>query len=94
MGMIFTLSGQYIRSHSSGEDFISLIVAVFLNKQLTIAWLMFGVLDFRHKRLIGVGSPLTFIRNDWGVRNDQGIGLPRHSSERTYSISHHSFTDQ
>ena len=67
VGVIFTLGGQYIRSHSSGHDFISLIVAVFLNKQLTVVWLRFGVLDFRHKRLIGVGSTLTFIGNDQGV---------------------------
>ena len=83
MGIIHT-RGQYIRSHSTGEDFISLIVAVSLNKQLTAVWLKFGVLDFRRKRLTGVGSTLTF------VENDQGVGLPWHSSERTL-FSHHSF---
>ena len=45
VGVIHT-RGQYIRSHSTGEDFISLIVAVFLNKQLTAVWVKFGVLDF------------------------------------------------
>ena len=49
--------GQYIRSHSSGEDFTSLIVAVFFSEQLKAVWLKFGVLDFRRKRLIGVGPP-------------------------------------
>ena len=34
VGVIHT-RGQYIRSHSTGEDLISLIVAAFLNKQLT-----------------------------------------------------------
>ena len=76
VGVIHT-RGQYIRSHSTGEDFISLIVAVYLNKQLTAVWLKFGVLDFRRKRLIGVGSTLTY------VENDQGVGLPWHSLERT-----------
>ena len=33
VGVIHT-RGQYIRSHSTGEDFISLIVAVFLSEQL------------------------------------------------------------
>ena len=83
VGVIHT-RGQYIRSHSTREDFISLIVAVFLNKQLTVVWLKFGVLDFRRKRLIGVGSTLTI------VENDQGVGLPWHSSERTL-LSRHTF---
>ena len=72
--------GQHTRSHSTGEDFISLIVAVFLSEQLKAVWLKLltftnsGVLFFRRKRLIGVGSTLTF------VENDQGVGLPWHSS--------------
>ena len=69
VGVIHT-RGQYIRSQSTGEDFISLIVAVFL--------------DFRRERLIGVGSTLTI------VENDQCVGLPWHSSERTL-LSRHSF---
>ena len=38
VGVILTLGGQYIRSHlfSTGEDFNSLIVAVFLIKQLKV----------------------------------------------------------
>ena len=56
VGVIHT-RGQYIRSHSTGEDFISLIVTVFLNRQLKAVWLKFGVLDFRRKRLRGVGPP-------------------------------------
>ena len=60
VGVIHT-RGQYIRSHSTGEDFISLIVAVFLSEQLKAVWLKFGVLDFCRKRLIGVGSTLTFV---------------------------------
>ena len=74
VGCDFHTRGQYIRSHSTGEDFISLIVAVFLSEQLKAVWLKFGVLYFRRKRLIGVGSTLTF------VENDQGVGLPWHSS--------------
>ena len=34
VGCDFHTRGQYIRSHSTGEDFISLIVAVFLSEQL------------------------------------------------------------
>ena len=80
----FHTRGQYIRSHSTGEDFIPLIVAVFLSEQLKAVWPKFGVLYFRRKRLIGVGSTFTF------VENDQGVGLPWHSSLRTL-ISRHSF---
>ena len=83
VGVIHT-RGQHTRSHSTGEDFISLIVAVFLSEQLKAVWLKFGVLDFRRKKLIGVGSTLTF------VENDQGVGLPWQSSERTL-LSRHSF---
>ena len=68
-GCNFHTRGQYIRSHSTGEDVISLIVAIFLSEQLKAVWLKFGILDFRRKRLIGVGSTLTF------VENDQGVGL-------------------
>ena len=70
MGVIYSHRGQYIVSHSSGEDIISLIVAVFFSEQLKAVLLKFGVLDFRRKRLIGVGSTLPF------VENDQGVGLP------------------
>ena len=73
VGVIHT-RGQHTRSHSTGEDFISLKVAVFLSEQLKAVWLKFGVLYFRRKRLISVGSTLTF------VENDQGVGLPWHSS--------------
>ena len=69
MGVIHT-RGQHTRPHSTGEDFISLIAAVFLSEQLKAVWLKFGVLYFRRKRLIGVESTLTF------VENDQGVGLP------------------
>ena len=40
---------------------MSLIVAVFLSEQLKAVGLKFGVLDFCRKRLIGVGSTLTFV---------------------------------
>ena len=70
VGCDFYTRGQYIRSHSTGEDFISLIVEVFLSEQLKAVWLKFRVLDLRRKRLIGEGSTLTF------VENDQGVGLP------------------
>ena len=80
VGVIHT-RGQHTRSHCTGEDFISLIVAVFLGEQLKAVWLKFGVLDFCRKRLIGVGSTLTFIEND------QGVGLPWHFSERLYSVA-------
>ena len=83
VGVIYT-RGQQTRSHSTGEDFISLRVAVFLSEQLKAVWLKFGVLYFRRKRPIGVGATLTLIEND------QGVGLPWHSSERTL-LSHHSF---
>ena len=83
VGVVHT-RGKHTRSHSTGEEFISLIVAVFLSEQLKAVWLKFGVLDFRRKRLIGVGSTLTF------VENDQGVGLPWQSSERTL-LSRHSF---
>ena len=83
VGVIHT-HGQHARSHSIGEDFISLIVAAFLSGQLKAVWLKFGVLYFRRKRLISVGSTLTF------VENDQGVGRPWHSSYRTL-ISRHSF---
>ena len=36
---------------SADQDFIALIVAVFLSEQLKVVWLKFGVLDFRRKRL-------------------------------------------
>ena len=84
VGVIHT-RGQHTRSYSTGEDFISLIVAVFLSEQLKAVWLKFGVLDFRRKRLIGVGSTVTL------VENDQRVGLPWHSSERTLH-SHHCFS--
>ena len=70
--------GQYIRGFN------------FLSEQLKAVGLKFRVLDFCRKRLIGVEFILTFIGNDWGVQNDQGIGLPWHSSERTL-LSHHYF---
>ena len=38
VGVIHT-RGQYIRSHSTREDFISLIVAVFLNTEVWSPWL-------------------------------------------------------
>ena len=63
VGVIHT-RGQHTRSHSTGEDFISLIVAVFFSEQLKAVWMKFGVLDFCRKRLIGVGSTLTFVEND------------------------------
>ena len=80
VGVIHTRE-QYSRSHSTAEDFISLIVAVFLNKQSTAVWLKFGVLDFCRKRLIGVGSTLTF------VENDQGVGLLWHLRKGLYSVT-------
>ena len=83
VGVIHT-RGQFIRSHSTGEDFVSLIVAVFSISSWQQFELKFGVHDFRRKRLIGAGSTLTF------VENDQGVGLPWHSSERTL-LSRHSF---
>ena len=73
VGVIHT-RGQHTESHSTGEDWIYLIVAVFLREQLKAVWLKFGVLYFRCKKLKGVGSTLTFLEND------HGVGLPWHSS--------------
>ena len=62
--MLFTLVDGILDHIVPEGDFISFIVAIFLNKQLTVVCLKFRVLDFRRKRLIGVGSTLTFVEND------------------------------
>ena len=77
VGVILALGGNYVRSHafSTGEDFNSLIVAVFLSKQLKIVWLRLRVIDLRRKRL-RCTVYFAFTWNNSGVKNGRGFSLP------------------